>query len=120
MKCSRLISSLCLVVPLVGCGTTAHECMFGSLSVSPTTATADHGVPSPENSQRFLAWGGNLTPGCAATGSNLMEVTWSVSDPVSVTISNAQDSTFGTATCINSTPTPITVTATLPASANHG
>ncbi|MBZ5546874.1 MAG: hypothetical protein LAO22_02765 [Acidobacteriia bacterium] len=49
-----------------------------------------------------------------------MDVTWSVSDPVSITISNAQDSTFGTATCITSAPTPVTVTATLPASKNNG
>jgi hypothetical protein len=51
--------------------------------------------------------------------SSLMNVSWSVSD-ANVSISNAKDATFGTATCLGPTSGPITVTAMLPASANHG
>ena len=119
MKCWQLTFALSLSLSIAGCGT-SNECSFGSLSVSPRTATADHAAPPPGNSQRFLAFGGDLPSGCAAVTSNLMNVTWSVSDPVNVTISNAQDSTFGTATCIASTPTSVTVTATLPAGKNNG
>jgi len=52
--------------------------------------------------------------------SNLMNVSWSVSDTTNVSISNAKDITFGTATCLGRTSGPVVVTATLPASASSG
>lgn len=51
---------------------------------------------------------------------NLLNVTWSVSDATNVSISNVKGMTFGTATCLAPTAGPVTVTATLPASANGG
>ena len=120
VKYWRVILALSLVLLFVGCGTSTRDCLFGSLNVTPPAASADHTAPVPGNSQSFLAWGSNLSPGCGATASNLLNVTWSVSDSTNVTISNAPDSTFGTTTCVHSTPTPITVTATLPASSNKG
>jgi len=67
----------------------------------------------------FLAFGGGRS-GCAGTAANLSDVVWSVSDTVNVSISNAQDTTYGVATCVGATSGPVTVTATLPAAKNHG
>ena len=57
--------------------------------------------------------------------SNLTNVTWSVSDTANASIGNTmtgnpQADNFGLATCLHSSATPITVTATLPSSANSG
>ena len=103
---------------LAGCGN-SHVCASGALNVSPQNAVADHSAPTPANSQLFLAFGAGLPAGCSATQSNLINVIWSVSDPIDVSISNTQGNAFGTASCINSTAVPVTITATLPASANH-
>ena len=103
---------------LAGCEN-SHVCASGALNVSPQNAVADHSAPTPANSQLFLAFGAGLPVGCVATQSNLINVVWSVSDPIDVSISNMQGNTFGTASCINSTAVPVTITATLPASANH-
>ena len=88
-----------------------------AVRVSPQNATLDHNA-SPGNSQRFFSFA-TASPGCVAPMSSLMNVSWSVSD-ANVSISNAKDATFGTATCLGPTSGPITVTAMLPASANHG
>lgn len=106
---------------LMGCGAkTGQDCSFGALSVSPSVGTADHSSLSPGNSQQFLAFGTNLPAGCMSTQSNLLDVTWSLSDVANAKISNAQDATLGIATCTNVAPTAITVTATLDASHNSG
>jgi len=87
--------------------------------VSPQSATVDHQAAPPGNSQQFFAFA-VASPGCVAPHSNLLNVTWSVSDMTNVNISNAKDGTFGTATCIGATSGPVTITATLPAGANNG
>ena len=103
-----------------GCGGGGDPCSpIPGVRVSPQNATIDHTASSPGNSQRFFSFA-TASPGCVAPMSNLMNVSWSVSDTKNVSISNAKDTTFGTATCLGPTPGPVTVTATLPASANHG
>ncbi len=116
-KALTVVASVVLMFPLAGCGS---SCFFGALSVSPPNATADHAAAPPGNQQRFLAFGTDLPPGCAAIASNLPNVTWSVSDQSKVGISNAQDQTFGVATCLGTTTAPVTVTATLPPGLNNG
>jgi hypothetical protein len=69
---------------------------------------------------RFAAFGSGLIAGCTSTQSNLMNVTWSVTDAQNVTISNTKDVTFGVATCVNATSGPVTVTATLSSDLNNG
>jgi hypothetical protein len=117
-KYGKLFVMTLVSAVLVGCGN-SHVCAFDTLNVSPQNAVADHSAPTPANSQPFLAFGYGLPAGCSATQSNLINVIWSVSDPIDVSISNMQGNTFGTASCINSTAVPVTITATLPASANH-
>jgi hypothetical protein len=124
MRIFRVIKAFGLVfglVLLIGCGArTGQNCSFGALSVSPPTGSADHSALSPGNSQQFLAFGTNLPAGCMSTQSNLLNVTWSLSDVANAKISNSQDATFGVATYTNVAPTAITVTATLDASHNSG
>ncbi len=111
----RTLSTLFLLpFMLAGCDNSTF-CFVSTLNVSPQNAT----VP-PGNSQQFLAFGSTTTVACTITNSNLRSVTWSVSDPVNVTISNTPDATFGNAACTGATAGPVTVTATLPASANGG
>jgi hypothetical protein len=90
------------------------------LNISPQSASADHTAAPPANAQQFLAFGTGLQSGCFSTQSNLLNVTWSLSDSVNAKISNAQDQNFGGATCTGTSPTPITVTATLDAGHNNG
>lgn len=110
-----LVLSLGLVLP--GCGGT---CRTQSVRVMPQSDTADHNSAPPGDSVAFTAWGSGGGSGCSSTAANLGTVVWSVSDTVNVSISNAQDVTFGVATCVGPTSGPVTITATLPADKNAG
>ena len=106
---------------LTGCGgkIQASNCTVTGIKVTPATATADHTAAAPMNSQHFTAFPIFGPAGsCIAlnTAVALNNVTWSVSDPVNVTISNVQGPDYGTATCKNATAAPATITAagTLP------
>src|ERR1051326_3463046 len=88
-----------------------------AVRVSPQNATLDHNA-SPGNSQRFFSFA-TASPGCVAPMSSLMNVSWSVSDTKNVSISNAKDATFGTATWLGTTPGRAPVTAGLPARADQ-
>lgn len=98
----------------VGCGG-QQNCELTALSVSPSSATADHSVSSPGNQVQFFAGpvmkGQCAVPACV----NCLGQTWTVSDTVNVSISNnANDN--GTATCLGATNGAVTITATAPAS----
>jgi hypothetical protein len=117
-SCRNILVVLVLYLfTLAGCGSV--ECSFVAVNVTPQSGAADHNSGPPENLQHFDSWGA-VSQGCVTPASNLLNVTWSVSDTVNASISNTRDATFGTATCLNSTSDAVTVTATLPASANHG
>lgn len=102
-------------------------CFLNTLNVMPTTASADHNMMSPGNSQQFVAFAGQSSmSGCLYAQSNLSSVTWSVSDPASVTIGNggammgSPGDMPGMASCVRSTSSPVTITATLPPDQNSG
>lgn len=96
----------------VACGTNTN-CALSGVRISPQSATANHNALAPANSQQFTAFP-EVPNGCAISQSNLVNATWSVSDPENVSISNAHDLTYGLATCVNATAGPVTVTATAP------
>ncbi len=106
------IASLLVFLAGVGCGGTmqSQSCNATALSISPPAATANHAATAPANQQQFSA-APVLPTGCTPPPLPLDFATWSVSDPVNVSISNANDSTRGTATCIGATAGPVTVTA---------
>ncbi len=115
-----LIFLIFAAVILLSCGSTV-VCAFHSVNVSGSTSVAvDHSALPPGNQARFTAFGNDATAGCAFFQSNLMNVTWTVSDTQNVSISNTKDATYGVATCINATTGPVTVTATLPSDLNNG
>jgi hypothetical protein len=103
---------------LAGCGgNTTPKCGdIVQITVTPKTATADHAAAPPANTHQFSAF--DVPPaGCSPRISSLSNATWSVSDPVNVSISNVVGPTYGVATCKAVTAGAVTVTAIAPASA---
>src|SRR5215467_7939307 len=96
----RLVSP-CLAAALmcVACGNTQQSCEFTALSVTPSSGTADHAVSAPGNQIQFVA--APVTKGQCAAGAcvNCWGQTWTVSDPVNVSISN-ENLDNGMATCL--------------------
>ena len=102
---------------LAGCGTAASCSLANVVDVSPAVATADHMTFAPGDQQQFNA-SSSLKPSATSSGSCAVPAlsvkltpTWTVSDPINVKISSAQDATNGLATCISTTKSPVTVTA---------
>jgi len=109
------LASLFLAAALIsaGCGDANQNCHLTGLTVGPSSAAADHALAAPDNQVQFFA--GPVVPkGCAVAACvNCWGQTWTVSEPVNVSISNdAVDN--GTATCLGATNGAITVTATAP------
>jgi hypothetical protein len=104
---------LLLIIFCIGCGGKSQvDCTPLDLAVSPQTATADHAAAAPGNQISFIAFDG-LRPGCPPTpGPIRTDLKWSVSDTVNTKIGNTLNVDYGVATCINATPSPVTVTAT--------
>jgi hypothetical protein len=124
----RSFGCLLLLLSIAGCG--AHspnqncEPPTPTLRVFPSSATGDHTLTPPGSSFQFTAELGYFSapPGCAIPLNirQLTNVVWSLSDNTNAKISNAQDMTYGVATCSGTSALPITVTATLPADQNLG
>ena len=115
MRLQRLVPCFLFVV-LLGCGgKSATRCKINSINVSPAAATVNHTAAPPANTQHFDAFIASEPSGCVFILSNLPNATWSVSDPVNVSIANPPDPAFGTATCKAATAGAVTVTATVPA-----
>ena len=109
LKLASLFAAAVLIS--AGCGNANQNCNLTALSVTPPRATADHTVAASGNQVQFFA--GPVTPKVCATAAcvNCWGQTWTVSDPVNVSISNnANDN--GTATCLGATNGAVTVTAT--------
>jgi hypothetical protein len=107
----KLVSLVSAVLIATGCG--QQNCRLTAISVGPPNATADHAA-APGNQVQFFA--AAIAPnGCmSAACVNCSGQTWTVSDPVNVSISNnAIDN--GTAVCKGATNGAATVTATVPA-----
>jgi hypothetical protein len=96
----------------VSCGgSAAPNCALATaLTVSPSVATGDHTAASPGNQTQFLGFD-QVVPGCPPPPSFRTDLTWTVSDPVNVTIGNTPGPNNGMATCINATAGAVTVTA---------
>jgi len=115
---------LLLVLALASCG--SDECTVASMSIDPQAGSADHNALPPNNAVQFFA-DANYVGKCVVPAPmntpgrrGLQDVLWTVSDTVNVSISNVQDPTFGTATCLGPTSGAATVTANLPAGKNRG
>jgi hypothetical protein len=119
----HLPGKICVLLPLLviavaGCGgKTQMQVNCGvalQLSVAPQSATADHAAASPGNKTSYVA-ADAPPPGCIPTPGPLRtDLKWSVSDTVNTTIGNTPKVDYGVATCINATPSPVTVTAAGP------
>lgn len=109
----RLLVLGSVLTILTGCGGTAPpDCSAATaLAVAPQTGTADHAAAPPGNQVSFV--GQDMPPAsCPPTpGAPRMDLKWSVSDPVNVTIGNIQGVDYGVATCKNATAGAVTVTA---------
>jgi hypothetical protein len=111
-----LVFSILLVLP-GGCGgrssSTPANCNLTGINVFPAAATADHVAAAPGNQQSFTGFA-VMPAGCVQLLANLTNITWTVSDPVNVSISNTPGITYGVATCTGTTAGAVTVTATAP------
>ena len=104
----------CCGAVLSGCGAAGPVCLGGTVTtISPVAAVADHAAPAPGDMQKFSAVAApKAEPGCPQPQIvQLLTPVWSVSDPVNVAISSAQDSTNGVATCLGATAGTVQVTA---------
>ena len=113
-SCTPWSLLLLLVIACAGCGGHSQpDCSVAvALGVLPNNGTADHAAASPGNKVSFF--GSDVLPnGCIPTPGPLrQDLKWSVSDTTNTTIGNTLNVDYGVATCINSTPAPVTVTAT--------
>ena len=131
MRSQPFLFTICIALA-IGCNacggysSNSSNCFFNTLNVSPPSASADHNLAAPGNSQQFQAFGGQASAGnCTYTQSNLTNVTWSLSDTANASIGNTftgnpQTDNYGLATCLHSSNTPTTITATLPSAVNSG
>jgi hypothetical protein len=106
-------------IALAGCGSQSSMNCTPSFTLSAAPATdpvvePNHTDPPPGNQEQFIA---ALFPTATGSGCAVPQVVekvaanWTVSDPVHVTISSANNATNGVATCIGATSGPVTVTA---------
>jgi hypothetical protein len=103
---------------LTGCGNSNRDCSLTALNVTPSSVSADHTAAAPGNQVHFYA--SPVVPGksCSlAACVNCWGQTWTISDPINVSISN-NGTDNGVATCMGVTNGAVAVTATAPAS--HG
>jgi hypothetical protein len=112
---SLLLPSYCCVT---GCAAVkpGSSCVYGeAITVGPSTATANHSSSSPGNQVMFDTFASETGAGTGCVIPALaMKVYahWTNPDPLDITISNAQDSTNGLATCNSTTSGPVTLTET--------
>ncbi len=99
---------------LCGCGGSPNCDLPDVVSVSPASATADHGAEAPGGRQRFMETSAPNTtvPGCPVPAHILLlQPNWTVSDPLHVSISSAKDDTNGLAICLGATQGAATIVA---------
>lgn len=127
MSSTGVLSSILVCIwlaILAGCGGSSNvDCTekLTSISIDPASATLDHLATPPANSKQFQAF--NSTPdrerpGCVypAVVSPLSNVTWTVSDPVNVTLATTNSGGlihYVTATCVGRTDGPAILTGTV-------
>jgi hypothetical protein len=88
-----------------------QDCVL-QLTVDPQSATADHTAKPPGNQVNFqVMYGPSPASACRIPTSLLMNATWTNSDPADVQINSVPGTGNGTATCIGTTSSPATLTA---------
>jgi len=99
-----LFGSVALLV-LPSCGGYGNTCTV-TAAVTPSNTSADHSATAPGNQVQFSIKS-TVTGNCPLVADQAG--VWSTSDSVNTTISN-QPPTQGLATCLNATPSPVTIT----------
>ena len=99
-----LLALLFLCASMAGCGVSSNGCGV-TTAISPVNATADHNAAAPGNEVQFLL-SSTVKGNCPLPADFVGE--WSTSDLVNTTISN-QALNQGLAICLNTTPTPATI-----------
>lgn len=116
MNSRSIFASLVLVFSaalLLSCGgNTNKDCSPIGLAISPANGTADHTAMAPGNQVQYTGME-QLPPGCVQP-TLIPVLTWTTSDTTNTSITNTPGTTPGTATCINATPQPATITGSLP------
>jgi hypothetical protein len=108
--------ALLLLALSAGCGSNsaaAVDCSAAtSLTVAPPGGSANHVSAPPGNKVQFVA--ANQFPAtCTGASSSIRnDLTWTLSDTTNATIGNTLNVDYGIATCNNTAPGVITVTAT--------
>jgi hypothetical protein len=106
-------SFLAALTALCGCAAGA-KCNGDTMvvTVAPASATANHAAASPANQVQFVGSASFAAgPGCAAPAlSARVYAQWTNPEPEEIQISSANDSTNGTAVCLESTDGPVTLT----------
>ena len=119
---SAVLPLALLAATLTGCGAGSPTCVTAfDLRVSPASATADSTAKPPGNQQQFTASSAIIpVQGTCPIPQNvaLIHPAWTNPDPIHVSISSANDSTNGLATCKGPTGGPLTLTATYVAPTN--
>lgn len=114
------LAGMVLMAGMTGCGGHSNpDCTVTALNLFPMSGTANHLAASPGNKVQFSGFDAlnTLPSGCvtvAITQANRIDLKWTVSDTVNVTIGNTQNVDYGQATCVNATAGAVTVTATGP------
>ncbi len=90
---------------IASCGGYGNTCTIMA-DITPTTAMADHSATAPGNQVQFSIKS-TVTGNCPSVADQAGS--WSASDAVNTSISN-QAPTQGLATCLNATPSPVTIT----------
>jgi hypothetical protein len=99
------------LLAVMGCGGTTSNCGVTGLNIAPPTATVNHAVAAPGNSETFSStFRFTNNPGCPAITAALVNSNWTASDS-SVQLSPSPTSVV-TATCTVAITGPITITAT--------
>lgn len=115
-----LVLVLACMIALAGCASgSANQCNLTiALSVGAAAeppGEPNHADPPPGNQEQFFATESFVgPPGCPIPQVVWhAQAVWTVSDPVDVLISSADNDTNGLATCLGPTNGPATVTATV-------
>lgn len=94
-----------------GCGgfvISSDGCLVAGVTIDPESAVIIHNASQPTNSVVFTAFT-TTTPNSCFAPVNVVFVT---SDPSIATVTKTPGQNSGTVTCLQSSPNPITITAT--------
>lgn len=113
LRSLELVVALSAVLMLVGCGSSSHDCTPTPLvvTVSPSSATANHTAAAPGNQAQFTftTTGGEVGSSCAVSNQAVVETQWASTDSTDISFS---DPSKGLATCTGATSGAATVSVT--------